>query len=131
MSLSTNVIEFVNGAESRALATNGPAGINVVPISMAKAEEDAIWLFDFFMDKTVSNINADAEVALTTWTGYTGLQIKATATYVTDGADFVQAVAWVKTKNPDRETKGLIILTPSSIYDVSPGGVFASEELRL
>jgi predicted pyridoxine 5'-phosphate oxidase superfamily flavin-nucleotide-binding protein len=96
---------------------------------MIKVNQDSIWLFDFFMDKTRQNIQNNSAVALTAWTDMTGLQLRATAEYVTSGESFTQAVAWVQTQNPERVVKGLIILTPTDIFDVSPGGAFSTMEL--
>jgi predicted pyridoxine 5'-phosphate oxidase superfamily flavin-nucleotide-binding protein len=131
MSLSTKVIETINIASAKALATNGPEDINVVPVSMIKVNSDSIWLFDFFMDKTVANLKQDKTVALTTWTDMVGIQIKAKAEYLTEGENFDQAVAWVATQNPDRVVKGLIILEPTAIYDISPGGAFTENDLAI
>jgi predicted pyridoxine 5'-phosphate oxidase superfamily flavin-nucleotide-binding protein len=131
MAISTTIADAIDNAEARALATNGPHGINVVPISMAKVNTDSIWLFDFFMNKTVNNVQANPEVALSAWTGLTGVQVKATASYVTEGPEFEEAVAWVHEQNPDRVTKGLLILTPTEILDVSPGGAFTPDELAI
>jgi hypothetical protein len=131
MTINTPIAETISNAEARALATTGPTGINVVPISMARVTTDAIWLFDFFMDKTVTNINNQAEVALTAWTGLTGVQVKAQARYVSEGPEFAEAVAWVKEHNPDRVTRGLIILEPTAMFDVSPGGHFSPDDLAL
>jgi predicted pyridoxine 5'-phosphate oxidase superfamily flavin-nucleotide-binding protein len=129
MPLSTKVIETINIAAAKALATQGPAGLNVVPVSMVRVNPDNIWLFDFFMDKTAANLKQDKAVALTTWTNMIGVQIKAEAEYLTEGEDFDEAVAWVATQNPDRVVKGLIVLKPTDVYDVSPGGAFTESDL--
>ncbi len=92
MSISPNIASFLSSAEAKAMATNGPSGINVVPVSMIKVADEAIWLFDFFMDKTVKNIQTEPKVALTAWTGMTGVQIKGVITYITSGEDFEEAV---------------------------------------
>jgi predicted pyridoxine 5'-phosphate oxidase superfamily flavin-nucleotide-binding protein len=98
---------------------------------MARVTDDAVWLFDFFMNKTVTNVQVNPEVALSAWTGLTGVQVKATASYVTEGPEFDEAVTWVNEQNPDRVTKGLLILTPTEILDVSPGGAFTPDELAI
>ena len=131
MSLSTKVNRTLVQASAKALATSGPEGVNVIPVSMIKVNEDSIWLFDFFMEKTSSNLAVNKEVALTAWTDMTGVQIKAEATYVTEGADFNNAIEWVSTQNPDRVTKGLIVLKPITIFDISPGGAFEAGDLKV
>lgn len=60
-----------------------------------------------------------------------GIQVKAETEYITEGELFDDAVAWVATQNPDRVTKGLLILKPTGIFDISPGGAFSAEELSL
>lgn len=129
--LSQNVIEMLEQAEAKALATNGPHGINVVPVSMIKINDSDIWLFDFFMKKTADNIKSDSTIALTGWSGMKGIQIKAQAEYCTSGEDFVVAQNWVKTQNPSRVVLGLIKLKTTEIFDISPGNAFSSEDLKI
>lgn len=129
MNISFAINEMIATADSKALATYGPAGINVVPVSMIKINDEDIWLFDFFMNKTVQNIRTDADVTLTAWTGMIGVQIKAVASYVTSGETFDAAVAWAKIQNPKRVLKGLLVLSPTQIFDVSPGGKFEVDDL--
>lgn len=126
-----NIKETINKAEAKALATNGPHGINVVPVSMIKVNDQSLWLFDFFMDKTATNIQQNPEVALTAWIGMKGIQIKAKAQYITAGDEFTAAVTWVKGQNPDRVVKGLIILSPTKIHDISPGGAYTPKQLAV
>jgi Pyridoxamine 5'-phosphate oxidase len=126
---SSTVIDILTTATAKAFATNGNAGINVIPVSMIKVNDDTIWLFDFFMDKTAQNLYTDTQVALTAWTDMKGVQIKASANYCTEGDAFTEAVIWVKEQNPARIVKGLIILTPTKIHDISPGGAFTESDL--
>jgi predicted pyridoxine 5'-phosphate oxidase superfamily flavin-nucleotide-binding protein len=128
---SSTIREVLTTAAAKALATNGDMGINVIPVSMIKVNNDTIWLFDFFMDKTAQNLHTDSRVALTAWTDMKGVQIKANANYNTEGAEFAEAVSWVREQNPARVVKGLIILTPTKIHDISPGGVFTESDLSL
>lgn len=128
---SSTICDILTTATAKALATNGSAGINVIPVSMIKVNDDTIWLFDFFMDKTTQNLRTDTQVALTAWTDMKGVQVKADAQYCTEGDAFMEAVAWVKEQNPARTVKGLIILTPTKIHDISPGGAFTESNLAL
>ena len=61
-----------------------------------------------------------------------GYQIKGEVRYVTAGTEFDEAVLWIHSILPDRVVKGLIILTPKEIYDISPTKdtreVFLSEQ---
>jgi predicted pyridoxine 5'-phosphate oxidase superfamily flavin-nucleotide-binding protein len=131
MSLSQKVRSTITSATAKALATHGQYGINIVPVSMLNITDDTIWLFDFFMNKTVSNIKTDTSVALTAWTDMVGLQIKGEAEYVTEGSMFDAAVLWVKTQNPNRVVRGLLVVKPTEVFDISPGGVFALEDLTV
>jgi predicted pyridoxine 5'-phosphate oxidase superfamily flavin-nucleotide-binding protein len=131
MSLSKIVAQTLETAEAKALATCGPDGINVVPVSMVKVNNDSIWLFDFFMNKTAKNIKDNTSVALSAWTGMTGVQIKGDITYITDGDEFDKSVAWCGEQNPDRVVKALIILKPTKIFDISPGGAYQEEDLEI
>ena len=128
---SSTIRDVLSTAAAKAFATYGNTGINVVPVYMIRVNDDTIWLFDFFMDKTVQNLDVKAPVALTAWTDMKGIQIKADAQYVTEGVEFMEAVAWVKEQNPARVVKGLIILTPTKIHDISPGGAFTESDLTI
>jgi predicted pyridoxine 5'-phosphate oxidase superfamily flavin-nucleotide-binding protein len=72
------------------------------------------------MDKTLSNILENKSVALVCWRKMMGYQIKGVVSYVTSGQNFDEAVKWIKSILPDRVVKGLIVLTPNEIYDISP-----------
>ncbi|MCB9810381.1 pyridoxamine 5'-phosphate oxidase family protein [Candidatus Nomurabacteria bacterium] len=106
---------------SAALATNGPEGLNVVPISVVNVRGDEIHLYDFFMNRTAKNIKASSLVAFTCWRDFVGVQVKAEVVYETEGEDFDLAVKEMKERFPDRTLSGLIRLTPVEVYDVAPG----------
>ncbi len=131
MSLSSKVVEILETAEAKALATQGPTGINVVPMSMIKVNDDSIWLFNFFMGKTADNIQANPSISLTAWTGMAGIQLKAETEYITEGDTFDESVEWCHTQNPDRVVKALIILKPTEIFDISPGGAYEEADLTV
>ena len=119
--LNTQITTTLLEAEAKALATTGPHGVNVVPVSVINIVEDSIYLYDFFMGKTVKNLCASPAVALTAWSGLEGIQVKATATYHNSGIKFEAAVTAMKTQFPDRILRGLIILMPTVVYDISAG----------
>ena len=130
MQITPTVRTLIEAATAKALATYGAGSVNVVPVSMVKVTESSIWLFDFFMDKTATNVQANPHCALTAWTEMRGVQIKGDASYHTSGSVFEEAVDWVATQNPQRVVKGLLIITPIEVYDISPGGLYSKEELR-
>lgn len=118
MELTQSVIQTLNNAEAKALATLGDE-INVVPISSSKVVDNHIWLIDYFFDKTVANIKKNPEIALTFWSGLNGYQIKAHVNYVNQGNDFEKATKWIAEIHPNRLVKGLLILETKAIFDIS------------
>lgn len=117
--MKDKIKDAIVNAEGRALATTGPYGLNVIPISVAKVFDDKIHLYNFFMKKTVENIQTDKNVAFSFWTGLAGAQIRATAEYITEGEEFDKALVWAKAEYPDRTLSGIIILTPMEGYSIS------------
>lgn len=112
-----SIKEFVLEAESKALATSGYT-LNVVPVSTIKIYGDRIVLVDYFMKKTVKNLY-DPTACLAVWTGAEGYQLKCEADYFKDGQIFDEIVEETKTTFPDRAVKGIIVLFPYAIYDIS------------
>lgn len=129
MHITPTVKTILETAPAKALATTCHESINVVPVSMIRVNESNIWLFDFFMNKTAHNACASPACALTAWEGMKGIQIKGDIAYITEGDLFDESVNWVQTQNPDRIVKGLLIIEPTAIFDISPGGAFTAEEL--
>lgn len=107
-------------ADSKALATTGPHGLNVVPVSTIRIVDGKIWLINYFFKKTLENILTDPSVSLVGWKGFDGFQVRASVVYVDKGAQFEEARKWVAQSLPDRVVKGLLILTPEFAYDISP-----------
>lgn len=118
--MERHIEQFILSAKSKALATCGAQDINVVPVSSVKISEGKIWLIDYFMEKTRNNLIRNGQVALACWTDMMGYQIKGKASYNKEGRDFEEAKKWVKEILPDRTIKGLIIITPEEVYDISP-----------
>lgn len=119
--LTPEIQSQISDAEARALATTGPNGVNVVPVSVVNVTNTEIHLYDFFMGKTVVNLQAEPQVALTAWSGLSGMQVKATATYVTNGDVFAAAKTEMRERFPERTLSGVIVLTPTAVYDISAG----------
>lgn len=112
---------IITGSDAHALATTGPHGVNVVPLSVVEVVGDEIHLYDFFMHKTAENIQVEPQVAFTSWQGFRGVQIKATAAYETSGEVYEAAVVEMKERFPDRTLHAVIRLTPTAVYDIAPG----------
>ena len=127
--LTQPMVAMIETALARALATSGPHGVNVVPVSVLKVESDKVYLYNFFMGKTVENIAVQPLVALTCWQGLEGIQIKAIAEYVSGGPMFESAVEEMKMRFPDRTLKGVIVVIPTAVYDISADAARAGVEL--
>lgn len=112
---------FLLVAEAKALATNGSEGLNVVPVSTIKIENDHILLVDYFFSKTRKNLQQPQTVALTAWSDLKGYQVKATVEYLTEGKIFNNTVTWVAKQHPERIVYGVVRLSPTVIYDIGIG----------
>lgn len=121
MSEIGKIKDFVLSAESKALATYGSEGLNVVPVSVIKIIDENIILLDFFMGKTVKNIKENPNVSLTVWKGLEGYQFKCEVEYITEGDLFDSENAWSTQEFPERTLKGVLILKLKEIYSVSAG----------
>lgn len=118
--MDKHIEQFILEATSKALATNGEHGINVIPVSTIKVVDGNIWLINYFMDKTLQNIASNKNVALVCWLKMMGYQIKGEIEIFTEGENFEEAVKWVKEILPDRNVRGLLVLHPKKIFDISP-----------
>lgn len=127
--LTPEIGKIIDEAEAKALATTGACGINVVPVSVLTVKNSDIILYNFFMGKTIENIETDSEVALTVWAGLAGLQIKAKAEYITEGDLFANAKKDMEKQFPDRTLSGVIVLTPHRIYDISADAARAGKKI--
>lgn len=72
------------------------------------------------MEKTLDNLLDNKFVSLVAWSKMIGYQVKGPAEYLTAGLIFDEMVAWIKDTLPERLVKGVIIITPSDIYDIAP-----------
>lgn len=109
-------------AEAKALATYSEAdGVSVVPVSSVRVIGGNVVLVNYFFGQTVRNIEENPDVALTFWSGLSGYRIKAKAKYETEGEVFDEVVGWVKDTLPTRVVKGVVILKPVALFDISAG----------
>lgn len=119
MKLTENIVDLIEHAEGKALATYVPGCLHVVPVSTVRIEDDKILLVNYFMGRTLRNIQENPDVSLACWRGLSGFQIKANVEYQTSGAVFDLVVSWVAKSLPDRIVKGVLVLDPYEIYNVS------------
>ncbi len=122
MKIATEVQTALLQAEGKALATYSETdGINVVPVSSVRVVDDKVVLVNYFFGQTVRNIEENPEVALTFWSGLSGYRLKATSVYKTEGEVFDMVTAWIRETIPSRVVKGVLILEPTAVYDISAG----------
>ena len=115
------VEEFILSADSKALATASSSGVlNVVPVSSVKVFEGKIVLVNYFMDKTLQNINSNNQVSFVAWSKMIGYQIKGIVEYKEQGEIFDKVVSWIKDTIPGRVVKGVLIITPNEVHDIAP-----------
>ena len=105
------------------LATADADGMpNAVPIRWTKIlADDTLMLVDNFMKKSVDNIAANPNVAISVWKDSTGYQFKGTASVQTSGVNFENGKKMVLEGNPKLNPKGVVILRVDSIFSTSPG----------
>jgi predicted pyridoxine 5'-phosphate oxidase superfamily flavin-nucleotide-binding protein len=109
-------------AEAKALATYSSAdGVSVVPVSSVRVIGGKIVLVNYFFGQTLRNIEENPDVAMTFWSGLSGYRIKAKAEYKTKGEVFDEVVGWIQETLPTRVVKGVVILTPTALFDISAG----------
>lgn len=119
MQLSEEQVNFILTAESKALATHGIGNVNVVPVSTVFVFDNKIILVDYFMKKTTENIDTYPWASLVCWSGLEGFQIKGHINYVTSGILFDNIKRKIATDLPQRIVKGILSMTPASLYDIS------------
>ncbi len=119
--LSSKITDALLQAESKALATTGNDGINVVPVSTVRVKDGKILLMNYFFKKTLENILAHPSIALTFWSGLEGYQIKGSVEYKESGPAFEEANQWINDNVADRVLLGLLMITPEKLFNISPG----------
>ena len=119
MELTNKIIDVIENADGKALATMVPGCLHVVPVSTVKVIDHKIVLVNYFMGKTLENILQNPSVSLACWRGLDGYQIKGQAEYLTEGDVFNEMKDMVSTELPDRFVKGVLVFTPDEVYDVS------------
>lgn len=99
---------------------------NAVPIGAKKIiDDETILISDQFFNKTLENLTANPNVAVTWWEGHEGYQIKGTATVETTGKRFEDTARWIEERSAKAgfplKSKGAVVIHVDGIYGVSPG----------
>src|SRR3989338_9213380 len=122
MEIPIEVEQALLEAEAKALATySAVEGVSVVPVSSVRLIDGKVVLVNYFFGQTVRNIEENPDVALSFWSGLSGYRIKAKAAYETEGEVFDEVVGWIKETIPSRVVKGVLVLTPIALFDISAG----------
>lgn len=117
-------------SSSKVLATYGSCGLNVVPVSVVEFTEDfKIIFFNFFMDKTVTNIipsqygnRGTNHAAFTYWSGNQGRQLKGNVEYINDGDFFESKREYINANYPHLsqvDLRGVIVFEVEEVFDIS------------
>tara|TARA_Y100000590_G_scaffold260534_1_gene292586 strand:+ start:103 stop:480 length:378 start_codon:yes stop_codon:yes gene_type:complete len=115
-----DITDFITTAPNKALATKGPHGLNVIPVSTLKIHQEAqIMLVNYFMNKTIDNLKQDEDCSLVCWNGGEGYQIKGLVDYKTSGKTFDQISHETKMTFPNRTVQGILLFSPKEIFTVS------------
>ena len=121
--INNEMIKLLEEARIWVLATADGEGVpNAVPIRWTKIlTNDTLMLVDNYMKKSVDNIAANPNVAVSAWKDSTGYQFKGTASIETSGANFENGKKMALEGNPKLNPKGVVILRVDSIFSTTPG----------
>ena len=119
MKLNQTITDAILGSQSKALATHGPLGVHVTPVSTIRVQNNQILLVNYFMRRTLENLLENPDISLACWKGLEGIRIKGTATYVTAGEEVEEISAWAREHVSDRTVHGVIVIEPHELHDVS------------
>ena len=109
------------------LATVSEEGTpNAVPVGAKKIiDDETILMSDQFFNKTLTNMKANPQVAVTFWEGHEGYQLKGSVNIETTGQRFEDTAKWIDEMSSKAgfplKSKGAVILRIEEIYGVAPG----------
>jgi predicted pyridoxine 5'-phosphate oxidase superfamily flavin-nucleotide-binding protein len=122
--LPEKVINNINAVKTVVFATVSDTGVpNVVPNQFTFVKDpETILIGDNYWQKTVDNLKKpNSSVALTSWEGYEGYQVKGEANYVTEGPDYEAMKQKIKSRNEKLAAKGCAIMKVTEVYELAPG----------
>ena len=125
--LPADVQELFNTAPSMVLCTADAQGQpNGAPIGRRKViDEETVYISDQFFNKTLANLQENAQVAVAFW-GETGAyQIHGTARYLNDGEEFAPLKQWADeafaAAGMPIVAKGGCFIHVNALYTSTPG----------
>jgi uncharacterized protein len=122
--LPEEVINNINAVKTVVFTSVSDAGVpNAVPNQFIIIKDpETILIGDNNWQKTLDNLKKpNSNVALTSWEGYVGYQVKGVANYVTEGPDYEMMKQKIKSRNEKLPAKGCAIMTVTEVYDIAPG----------
>ncbi|OPY77827.1 MAG: Pyridoxamine 5'-phosphate oxidase [Syntrophus sp. PtaU1.Bin005] len=99
---------------------------NAVPVGAKKIlDDETILISDQFFNKTLKNMKANPNVAVTFWEGHEGYQLKGSVVLETSGSRYEETARWIEELGNAAgfplKSKGIAILKIEEIYGVTPG----------
>ncbi len=118
--------DLINNAYAAALSTCSDGVPNVVPVSMKQVgDAETGMVSDQYMNKTLANLRANPQAALSAWNDEGGFQVKGSVTYENEGPRYEQVAAQVKeilsSMGYDYTSKGVCYIHVEEVYSVTPG----------
>jgi hypothetical protein len=119
--------ELFNTVRTVILSTATADGTpNAVPVGAKKIiDGETILISDQYFNKTLANLKANPQVAVTFWEGHEGYQLKGNVSIETSGQRFEETSRWIQELSAKvgfpLKSKGAIILHIKEIFGVSPG----------
>jgi len=119
--------ELFENVPAVVLATATADGVpNAVPVGAKKIiDDETILISNQFLNKTLANLKANPNVAVSFWEGYEGYQLKGTVTIETTGDRFEETAKWIEDLGNKvgfpLKSKGAVILSIEEIYGIAPG----------
>lgn len=125
--MTARMQELFNTIRTAILSTATPDGTpNAVPVGAKKIiDSETILISDQFLNKTLANMQANPQAALTFWEGREGYQLKGHVTIETSGQRYEETARWIQERSEKTgfplKSKGAVILHIEEIFGVSPG----------
>jgi predicted pyridoxine 5'-phosphate oxidase superfamily flavin-nucleotide-binding protein len=119
--------ELFNTVRTAILSTAAADGTpNAVPVGAKKIiDSQTILISDQFFNKTLANMKANPQAAVTFWEGREGYQLKGNVTIETSGQRYEETARWILELSEKAgfplASKGAVILHIKEIFGVSPG----------
>ena len=118
------LFETVPAAVLSTATTDGQP--NAVPVGAKKViDDETILISDQFFNKTLANLKANPQAAVSFWEGHEGYQLKGSVTIETSGKRYEETARWIEELGNKAgfplKSKGVVILKIEEIFGLAPG----------